>query len=275
MISSSAQTREILQTSRLDLVFEKTVPFNRPLPITPPNVSEAAPAPIWQLEQVCLNRGTTRVFENFDLEIKELRIGLIGENGAGKTSFLRMLCGLETPHSGQILFDGQPNMGQPNRAIGLMFQNPDDQIIFPTVQEELALSWRCAHGGSKKETLEAVSQVLVERGLANWATRAVSSLSQGQRQWVCWLALLLAQPKVLLLDEPYASLDLRGQLALAADISTIAQQIIVSTHVLDHVRDFERVLWMEGGRIRMDGDGETVCNAYENAVRTTWHDAHA
>lgn len=107
---------------------------------------------------------------------------------------------------------------------------------------------------------------LQQRGLAHWAERAVGALSQGQRQWVCWLAMLAAEPAVLLLDEPYASLDLPGQLRLAADIAACPQQVLVSTHVLDYVRDYPRVLWLEQGRIHADGPGQTVCAAYEAAV---------
>ena len=149
-----------------------------------------------------------------------------------------------------------------------MFQNPDDQIIFPTVQEELQLSWRSAHpGSSRAQAAQAVADFLQQRGLAHWAERAVGSLSQGQRQWVCWLAMRVAQPEVLLLDEPYASLDLPGQLRLAADIAACPQQVLVSTHVLDYVRDYPRVLWLEQGQLRLDGPGQQVCAAYEAHVR--------
>ena len=144
-----------------------------------------------------------------------------------------------------------------------MFQNPDDQIIFPTVEEELALR---PLGLNKRQAREQARAVLDQRGLAHWAERAVSSLSQGQRQQVCWLSLLIAAPEVLLLDEPFASLDLLGQARLAQDIAQATQQILISTHVLDHVRAFERVIWLEQGRVRGDGPGTEVCAAYEADV---------
>ncbi|HEY4665591.1 MAG TPA: AAA family ATPase, partial [Comamonas sp.] len=95
----------------------------------------------------------------------------------------------------------------------------------------------------------------------------VTSLSQGQRQHVCWLALLLAGPRSLLLDEPYASLDLPSQARLAQDIALARQQVIVSTHLLDHVRHFPRVIWLDQGAVRADGAGPEVCAAYEANVR--------
>lgn len=224
----------------------------------------------WQLEAVVLRRGATTVFDGLQLQLCEPRIGLIGHNGAGKSSLLRLLSGLEVPRQGQVLRHGRPRMGTPGKDVALMFQNPDDQIIFPTVEEELALSWQSAHGGDRHAAKRGAQDFLQARGLSDWAPRAVASLSQGQRQWVCWLALLVAQPEVLLLDEPFASLDLPGQLELAADMAACTQQVIVSTHVLDHVRDWPRVLWMEQGRVRMDGAGREVCAAYEAAVRDAW-----
>ena len=227
----------------------------------------------WELQDIHLRRGQTPVFAGLHLQLHEARIGLIGFNGAGKTSLLRMLAGLDVPQQGRIVRQGETlhsaDRGHaPSRRVGLMFQNPDDQIIFPTVQEELQLSWRSAHpGSSRAQAAQAVADFLQQRGLAHWAERAVGSLSQGQRQWVCWLAMRVAQPEVLLLDEPYASLDLPGQLRLAADIAACPQQVLVSTHVLDYVRDYPRVLWLEQGQLRLDGPGQQVCAAYEAHVR--------
>lgn len=221
-----------------------------------------------RLVKVSLKRGMTQVFEGLSLTLSEQRIGLIGDNGAGKSSLFRLLCGLDQAQSGQVLIgEAELHAARANKPglVGMMFQNPDDQIIFPTVEEELALSLR-PQGLGKKEAKAQARALLERRGLAHWAERAVSSLSQGQRQQVCWLSLLIASPRVLLLDEPFASLDLPGQARLAQDIAAAAQQIIISTHVLDHVRDFERVIWLDQGRLRGDGLGREVCAAYEADV---------
>lgn len=226
--------------------------------------------PSLQLEGIDLQRGSTLVFRDLSLSLDDARIGLIGDNGAGKTSLLRLLCGLEEPSAGQVRIDGQDIHREArglrrSQLIGMMFQNPDDQIIFPTVEEELALSLQ-PQGLGKREALVRARAFLDGRGLAHWAQRAVTSLSQGQRQHVCWLALLLAGPATLLLDEPYASLDLPGQARLASDLDQCSRQLIVSTHLLQHVRHYPRVLWIDQGAVRLDGEGPQVCAAYEEHV---------
>ena len=221
-----------------------------------------------EINDVTLQRGASKVFDGLTLDLKEPRIGLIGDNGAGKSSLFRMICGLDVPHAGSVVVRGC-NAGQISTQrpgmVGMMFQNPDDQIIFPTVEEELALGLSPT-GLSRRQAI-AKSRVFLEtRGLAHWSERTIGSLSQGQRQHVCWLALMIASPEVLLLDEPYASLDLPGQALLRTDIERAPQQIIVSTHLLDHVRHFERVLWLDKGQVRADGSGHQVCAAYQSDV---------
>lgn len=212
-----------------------------------------------RLEDVTLTRGATLVFQHLTLALDEPRIGLIGDNGAGKSSLFRLLCGLDRPDTGRVV------MPQPNHSVGMMFQNADEQIIFPTVEEELALSLHHLKL-PRAEVQTRVAHWLADKGLAHWAKRAIASLSQGQRQHVCWLALRVASHHTLLLDEPFSSLDLPSQALLRQDMAQTQEQIIVSTHVLDHVRHFERVLWLDKGHIRGDGDGASVCAAYEADV---------
>jgi biotin transport system ATP-binding protein len=226
-----------------------------------------------RLESVTLVRGEQRVFDGLTLRLDEARIGLVGDNGAGKSSLFRLISGLDQPQQGRVVVHGCDTQGtqadrrQLSQHVGLMFQNPDDQIIFPTVAEELAFSLT-ARGEARQAARERAREFLAQRGLDAWAgRRAIGELSQGQRQQVCLLALQIGQPATLLLDEPFASLDLLSQARLAAQLETTGQQIVVSTHLLEHVIDFERVLWLEQGRVRADGPGREVCEAYAENVR--------
>lgn len=222
------------------------------------------------LTDVTLARGGNTIFQALTLQLVEPRIGLIGDNGAGKSSLFRLLCGLDRPQNGSVQVHGlqahQVSSQRPG-LVGMMFQNPDDQIIFPTVEEELALSL-APSGIPRRQAIQQARDFLQARSLGAWAERSIGALSQGQRQHVCWLALQIASPQVLLLDEPYASLDLPGQARLTRDIAQATQQVIVSTHALDHVRDFERVIWLSQGRVQADGPGADVCAQYLADVAT-------
>ncbi|WP_342620978.1 ABC transporter ATP-binding protein [Rhodoferax sp. GW822-FHT02A01] len=237
---------------------------------TPSSSNAAAPGlPRLQITNVSLTRGNTPVFSGLNLQLDTERIGLIGDNGSGKSSLFRMLCGLDVPQSGSVQVRGlqasQVSSKRPG-LVGMMFQNPDEQIIFPTVEEELALGLS-PRGVARRDAIAQARVFLQSRGLESWASRTIGSLSQGQRQHVCWLSLMIASPELLLLDEPFASLDLPGQALLEADIARTPQQVIVSTHLLDHVRGFERVIWLDKGQVRDDGPGQQVCAAYEAGVK--------
>lgn len=216
------------------------------------------------LDAVRLQRGSTTVFDSLSLKLHTHRIALIGDNGAGKSSLFRLICGLDQPQSGQVHLP-TPEAAGAAPFVGMMFQNADEQIIFPTVEEELALSLRHLRL-SRADAQVHVRTWLAARGLADWAPRAIGSLSQGQRQHVCWLALLIGAHRTLLLDEPFSSLDLPGQALLRQEIAAAPQQIIISTHVLDHVRHFKRVIWLDKGQVRADGLGAQVCAQYEADV---------
>ncbi|MDM0050733.1 energy-coupling factor ABC transporter ATP-binding protein [Variovorax sp. J22R115] len=223
-----------------------------------------------RIEAVTLVRGNERVFDDLTLNLQEARIGLIGDNGAGKSSLFRLISGLDAPQQGRVVLSANESQEdrrrRPSPHVGLMFQNPDDQIIFPTVAEELAFSLT-ARGQTRDVARQQVREFLARRGMDAWAGRAIGELSQGQRQQVCLLALQISEPATLLLDEPFASLDLPSQARLAAQLEATQQQVILSTHLLEHVHGFERVLWLERGSVCADGPGREVCEAYAEYVR--------
>ena len=243
---------------------------------TPNQASRRTPDGI-QIEAVVLERGGQRVFDELTLSLNEQRIGIIGDNGAGKSSLLRMIAGLEQPSRGRVRVhghDAKTDRSSLHQQVGLMFQNPDDQVICPTVEEELGFTLS-ARGLARRQAREEARAFLARHGLHDWGTRAIAELSQGQRQQVCLMALQIGRPTTLLLDEPFASLDLPSQKRLARQILASSQQLIFSTHVLEQVRDFERVLWLDKGQVRADGAGREICEAYHaDVLRRSGECAH-
>ena len=224
-----------------------------------PSPSETVSSHSIRLDAVTLVRGSHRVFEGLTLDLQEMRIGLVGDNGAGKSSLFRLISGLDQPEQGRVLVHGcdtQADRGQLAKHVGLMFQNPDDQIIFPTVAEELAFSLT-ARGETRQAARRQARDFLARRGLEAWAGRAVSELSQGQRQQVCLLALQISEPATLLLDEPFASLDLLSQARLAAQLQESDHQILVHAPAGACVRLRARAVARAGqGARRRAGPGD-------------------
>ena len=195
-----------------------------------------------------------RVLSNLTLSLTESRIGIIGRNGSGKTTLLRLIAGLIPPTTGSVSIDGLDPADR--KAIlprlGILFQNPDHQILFPTVAEELAFGLR-QQGQTEAQATAAVTQLLHRESRAHWAKALTHTLSQGQRHYLCLLSILLMQPQTILLDEPFAGLDLPTQIRLARRLNGLPQRLITITHDPAAVAHCDRVLWLDAGEIRADG----------------------
>lgn len=193
------------------------------------------------------------ILSDLTLTLTEQRIGIIGQNGSGKTTLLRLLAGLIAPTSGSVTVDGidpaRDRKGMLSR-IGILFQNPDRQILFPTVVEEL--SFGLSQQGHKDAEARARAALAAE-GRADWADLPTSTLSQGQRQWLCLLSVLLMEPRTILLDEPFAALDLPTAARLTRRLATLPQRLITISHSPSAVATCDRLLWLDQGRIRADG----------------------
>ena len=202
------------------------------------------------------------ILSDLTLTLNEPRIGILGRNGSGKTTLLRLMAGLVAPTSGSVTVDGIDPARDRKAAlsrIGILFQNPDHQILFPTVIEELAFGLRQqGHGDAELRARAA----LAAEGHADWADRPVSSLSQGQRQWLCLLSILLMTPRTILLDEPFAALDLPTAARLSRRLAALTQRLITISHAPAAVATCDRLLWLEAGRIRADGAPDEVIPAF-------------
>jgi biotin transport system ATP-binding protein len=198
------------------------------------------------------------------LRLDARRIGVIGDNGSGKSTMLRLINGLLLPSSGRIVVAGLETARHRKELpahVGFVFQNPDHQLIFPTVGEEIAFGLT-ERGMTARHARHQALALLEQHGCGGWADRNVNELSGGQKQLVCILAVLATEPSILLMDEPFSSLDLPTRLALSRKIMGLPQQIVMASHDLELLARFDRVIWLDAGRIRQDGSPADVLSAY-------------
>ena len=194
------------------------------------------------------------VLEDVDVRLTESRIGVVGANGSGKSTFARTVNGLVVPSEGQVLVDGldtRTDGRAVRRKVGFCFTDPDAQIVMPTVAEDVAFGLR--RRGHSKGTVEAkVEAALAAYGLSDHADHPAHLLSGGQKQLLALASVLVTEPDVLVMDEPTTLLDLRNALLISEVVAGLPQQVLLVTHHLDLVGGFDRVLVFDGGRV--------VCN---------------
>ncbi|MCC6519338.1 MAG: ATP-binding cassette domain-containing protein, partial [Tabrizicola sp.] len=152
-----------------------------------------AVSPGIEISAASVKLGGRLVLDGLTLRLTESRIGVLGRNGSGKTTLLRLIAGLIAPDAGTVRVEGADPFRDRKAtlaALGILFQNPDHQILFPTVEEELAFG--LVQQGVPAATAAAqVAGLLAAEGRAHWAKAPVSTLSQGQRHYLCLLAVLL------------------------------------------------------------------------------------
>ncbi|GAB4535034.1 MAG: ABC transporter ATP-binding protein [Roseibium sp.] len=215
-----------------------------------------------------LSLGGRPILRDLTLSLGEGRIGVIGLNGSGKSSFVRLLNGLRTPSEGALTLFGAPAAeagAELPRHVGFVFQNPDHQAIFPTVEEEIAFGLTQL-GADRTESRNRARDFLSRHNCEALAGRPITELSEGQKQLVCILAVLVMEPRLLVLDEPLTSLDALASRRIRDMVLSLPQKIVMVSHDLGHFDGFDRLLWLEDGRLRMDGPPEKVCEAYREDI---------
>lgn len=221
------------------------------------------------LDKACVEIAGKRILENISAHLTESRIGIVGRNGSGKSTLLRLIAGLISPSAGTVRVEGNDPAHERKAmlsAIGILFQNPDHQILFPTVEEELAFGLRQA-GWSKEDAARAVAERLAAEGRSHWLKASTNALSQGQRQYLNLMSILLMAPRTILLDEPFAGLDLPTEARLMRKLAALPQRLITITHDPRTVETADRILWLEGGRVVHDGTPDAVLPEFREAMR--------
>jgi biotin transport system ATP-binding protein len=229
-----------------------------------PLVCNPGARPFAVFDRVGLAVSGKQILEGLTLSLDERRIGIVGLNGSGKSSFVRLLNGLRTPTSGTLTLFGAPASeaeAELPRHVGFVFQNPDHQAIFPTVEEEIAFGLTQL-GAGREESRSRARAFLALHGCEALSGKPVTELSEGQKQLICILAVLVMEPCLLVLDEPMTSLDALVTRRIRDKILSLPQKIVLVSHDLTHFDGFDRLLWLEDGRLRMDGDPDSVREAY-------------
>jgi biotin transport system ATP-binding protein len=210
------------------------------------------------------------VLHDVTVELGEHRIGVIGANGSGKSTFARLLNGLVVPDRGTVTVDGHDTRRDGRRVrqlVGFCFTDPDAQIVMPTVAEDVAFSLR--RRDLQGRALEGrVTEVLDRFGLAGHADHPAQLLSGGQKQLLALASVLVTEPALLVLDEPTTLLDLRNAGLIADVLAGLDEQVVLLTHHLDLLAGYDRVLVFDEGRLVADAPPAAAIDHYRALMRS-------
>jgi cobalt/nickel transport system ATP-binding protein len=198
---------------------------------------------------------------DLDIDTGE-RVALLGPNGAGKTTLLLHLIGILSGSEGTIevggLRLGDDTVAEVRRRIGLVFQDPDDQLFMPTVSDDVAFG-PANHGVRGADLDRRVESALEMVGMEDAGRRAPHHLSGGERRRVALATVLAMEPEVLVLDEPSSNLDPAGRRELADILRSLSPTLLLVTHDLPYALELcERAVVMNHGRVVADGPTASI-----------------
>jgi biotin transport system ATP-binding protein len=220
-----------------------------------------------EFKNIFVEREGRQTLADLSLSLSERRVGIIGPNGSGKSTFIRLINGLLIPQAGQVRVDGidtRHDVETIRRKVGFVFQNPDNQIVFPVVNEdiEFGLKRRVPDAALRRRRANAA---LDQLGILHLQDRLIHTLSGGERQLVALAGVLAIQPELLVFDEPTTQLDLRLRNRFEQHLSALAQAAVIVSHDLELMQSMDRVLVLKEGRLVFDGTP---------AVATAWYRKH-
>lgn len=213
--------------------------------------------------------GDRAVLADIDLTLTERRVGIVGANGSGKSTLARLINGLVQPSHGHVTVDGLSVAKDGKRVrelVGFIFTDPDTQIVMPTVREDIAFTLRRTKL-SKPEVTTRVDAIIERFGLADHADHPAHLLSGGQKQLLALASVLVGEPAILVADEPTTLLDARNAAMISATFRRLDQQLVVVTHQLELVADFDRVLVIDEGRVVADDVPDRALAHYRALLR--------
>lgn len=213
------------------------------------------------------NVTTNKVLENFNLKIEQGSfVAILGHNGSGKSTVAKLTNGILTADEGEIIVDGikaenDESIYSIRRKVGMVFQNPDNQIVSSIVEEDVAFGVENL-GIEPSECRKRVDEALKTVNMYDYRLRTPSKLSGGQKQRVAVAGIIAMKPKCIVLDEPTAMLDPSGRKEVLDTIIKLNKQenitILLITHYMDEAVLADRVVVMDNGVIKLDGTPREV-----------------
>lgn len=231
--------------------------------------SEKSSIPILEVRDLCHRYPhlDSNALDKINLKVfKGERVAVLGANGAGKSTLFKHLNGILRPFSGEILLKGEKvtkkNIRACRETVGIVFQDPDDQVLAPSVEEDIAFG-PINMGLSRGEVETRVKEALEMVGLTGFEERAPHHLSGGQKKLVAIAGILAMRPEVIVLDEPTAGLDPLSSARILELIMKMNRELgitlLLSTHDVDVVPYFaERVFVLHHGKLEADGNPDEI-----------------
>lgn len=195
------------------------------------------------------------VLQDIRLEVRSReRVALIGPNGAGKTTLFLLVCGVLKPEAGEISLFSEPVVpGQFRPEVGMIFQNPDDQLFCPSVEDDVAFG-PLNLGLSKEEVEARVRDALSITGVPDLAARPPHHLSGGEKRLVSIAGVLAMRPRLVIYDEPTANMDLRYRRRLIRFLQGSEETMLIASHDLEFILEVcNRVVLMDEGQVVANG----------------------
>ena len=215
---------------------------------------------------------TQRAVDGVDIDIKEGQfVAILGHNGSGKSTFAKHKNALLPPSDGTIWIDGintseEPELWKVRQKAGMVFQNPDNQIIGTVVEEDVGFGPENM-GVPTEDIWKRVNESLEKTGMTAYRHHSPNKLSGGQKQRVAIAGVMAMRPKCIVLDEPTAMLDPNGRKEVLAAVHQLNKQenvtVVLITHYMEEVIDADHVIVMDGGHVVMEGTPREIFSQVE------------
>lgn len=200
-------------------------------------------------------------------------LSIVGPNGSGKSTLAKTLNGLIAPQEGSVQVDGldltMENVWDIRQRVGMVFQNPDNQFVGATVQDDVAFGLENL-GVPRPEMIERIEQALAQVGMTNFAEKEPARLSGGQKQRVAIAGIVALKPKIMILDEATSMLDPRGRREVLQTVKEVKERenltVLSITHDVDEAAASDRVLVMKGGQIIDHDKPEAIFSQTKNLM---------